>query len=223
MSGIKTWTSLSSLVDAKELKRMSWVSLFRPTWQTGYLLSHHTFTSDTTSRSPIHPLGIDLPWTPADADISAAVVISLSAAGKTARAFAYHMFWRNAAKEGPIWFLQISQTPELLESVPRILGTDIPTKAVRYDLVGGSAELIEGLDPKRIVLVDFGGRAGTLAQLIESIKSHSALGEVQTTIIHVGSEQNVYSADEIKGNCQTMQTVGEVQFNTCGVRDAVIE
>jgi hypothetical protein len=191
VSGTKTCTSLSYLVNAEELKRMSWVSLFRPTWQTGYLLSSHTFTSDPTSRSPIHPLGIDLPWTPADADISAAVVISLSASGKTARAFAYHMLRRKAAKEGPIGFLQISQAPEPLKSVPRILGTDISTKVVRYDQVLESVEWIKGLNPKRIVLVDFGGRAGTLAQLIESIKSHSALEEVQTTFIRVGSEQKV--------------------------------
>jgi hypothetical protein len=129
MSGTKTWTSLSSLVDAKELKRMSWVSLFRPTWQTGYLLSHHTFTSDTTSRSPIHPLGIDLPWTPADADISAAVVISLSAAGKTARAFAYHMFWRNAAKEGPIWF-----SPDIADT--RTFGISAENPGYRYTYQG---------------------------------------------------------------------------------------
>jgi hypothetical protein len=62
---------------------------------------------------------------------------------------------------------------------------------VRYDQVLESVEWIKGLNPKRIVLVDFGGRAGTLAQLIESIKSHSALEEVQTTFIHVGSEQKV--------------------------------
>lgn len=191
MSGTRTWTSLSSLVDAKELNRMSWASLFRPTWQTGYLLSRHTFTSDPTSRSPIHALGINLPWTPADADISAAAVISLSASSKTARAFAYHIFRRTAAKEGPRGFLQVSQTPQLLESVPGVLGTDIPSKVVRYDQVGESVEWINVLKPKMIVLVDFGGRAGMLAQLIDTVKRHSSLGEVQTTIIQVGSEQKV--------------------------------
>lgn len=101
------------------------------------------------------------------------------------------MFRRNAEKEGPMGFLRISQTPELLEWVPGTLGTNIPTKAVRYDQVGETVEWIDGLNPKRIVIVDFSGRAGTIAKLIGSIKSDSALGEVQTTIIQVGSEQKV--------------------------------
>ncbi|KAL2814056.1 hypothetical protein BDW59DRAFT_24137 [Aspergillus cavernicola] len=221
--GTMTKTNISSLVDDDALKRMSWISLFRPTWQTGYLLSRHTFTSSPASRPPIHPLGMNLPWTAADADISAAAIISLSASSKTARSFAYHLFRRSAAEEGPVGFLQVSQTPELLEPVPGKLGTEIPAKAVRYDQVGKSVEWISGLTIGRIVVVDFGARAGTLAQLIESIQSYSALGEVKLTIIQVGSEQKVYSANDIKENRESMQTMGKIQFNTSGVRDSVIE
>lgn len=36
--------NISSLVNEDVLKHMSWISLFRPTWSTGYLLSRHTFT-----------------------------------------------------------------------------------------------------------------------------------------------------------------------------------
>lgn len=244
VSGTKTKPNLSSLVNEDVLKRMSWISLFRPTWQTGYLLSRHTFTSSPASRPPIHPLGMNLPWTPADADISAAVMISLSASSKTARSFAYHVFRRNTAEEGPVGFLQVSQTPELLESVAGKLGAKISTKAVRYDQVGESVEWIVGLRPERIVLVDFGARGGTLPHLVESIMGHSALKEVKTTIIQVGSEQKVsnrkinsplntitkklpheqvYSADDIKENRESMQKIGKIQFNTSAVRDSAVE
>lgn len=190
--GIKTkpTINISSFVDENLLKRMAWISLFRPTWQTGYLLSRHTFTSNPTTQPPIHPLGMNLPWTAADADISAAVVISLSASSKTARSFAYHVFRRRVV-EGPWGFLQVSQTPEVLEPVAGKLGARIPTKTVKYDQIVESVEWIGRLRPKRIVLVDFGARAGTLAHLLGGIKGHSALGDVGTTIIQVGSEQKV--------------------------------
>ncbi|CAG8924734.1 unnamed protein product [Penicillium salamii] len=222
--GIKTkpTINISSFVDENLLKRMSWISLFRPTWQTGYLLSRHTFTSNPATQPPIHPLGMNLPWTAADADISAAVVISLSASSKTARSFAYHVFRRRVV-EGPVGFLQVSQTPDVLEPVAGKLGAKIPTKTVRYDQVDESVEWIGRLRPKRIVLVDFGARAGTLVQLLEGIKGHSALGDVGTTIIQVGSEQKVYSADDIKENRESMQKMGKIQFNTSGVRDSAVE
>ncbi|KAJ5982908.1 hypothetical protein N7481_005007 [Penicillium waksmanii] len=218
----RDWTKLSSLVDEDTLKRLSWISVFRPTWQTGYLLSRHTFTSNPTVRPPIHPLGINLPWTGADADISAAVVVSLAASSKTARSFAYHMFRRDAVKEGPVGLLQVSQRPELLESVPGKLGTAIPAKAMGYDQVGESIEWIGRLRPKKVVVVDFGGRGGALVQFIEGIRAHSILTEVKTSIIQVGSEQKVYSADEITANRDSMKTMGKIQFNTSGVRDAII-
>ncbi|KAJ5388849.1 hypothetical protein N7509_011390 [Penicillium cosmopolitanum] len=210
------WSELSSLIDKDTLKRLSWISVFRPTWQTGYLLSRHTFTSNPTVRPPTHPLGINLPWTETDADISAAVVVSLAASSKTARSFAYHLLRRNAVKEGPVGLLQVSRRPELLESVPGKLGTDIPAKSMGYDQVGDSVEWIGELRPKKVVVVDFGGRGGALAQLIEGIRGHSVLTEVKTSIIQV------YSADEITANRDSMKTMGKVQFNTSAVRDAII-
>lgn len=191
ISETRDWTKLSSLIDKDTLKRLSWISVFRPTWQTGYLLSRHTFTSNPTVRPPTHPLGINLPWTETDADISAAVVVSLAASSKTARSFAYHLLRRNAVKEGPVGLLQVSRRPELLESVPGKLGTDIPAKSMGYDQVGDSVEWIGELRPKKVVVVDFGGRGGALAQLIEGIRGHSVLTEVKTSIIQVGSEQKV--------------------------------
>jgi hypothetical protein len=187
---IKSNIKISSFVDEDALKRMAWIALFRPTWQTGYLLSRHTFTSNPASQPPIHPLGMNLPWSAADADISAAVVVSLSASSKTARSFAYHVF-RRSLEEGPVGFLQVSQTPGVLEPVAEKLGAAIPAKAVKYDQVRESVEWVGGLRPGRIVLVDFGARSGTLAQLLDGIKCHSALRDVNITIVQVGSQQKV--------------------------------
>ncbi|BCS18072.1 DUF2855 family protein [Aspergillus puulaauensis] len=215
-------TSIASLLGEDTLNRLAWTTLFRPIWQTGYLLSRHTFTSSPASLLPVHPLGIDRPWTATDADISAAVVISLSASSKTARSFAYHMFRRSSAEERPLGFLQVSQTPELLEAVPEKLVTDVPAKAVKYEQVGEAMEWIGGLKPARIVLVDFGARAGTLVRFVDAIEGHSNFGGAKTTIVNVGSEQKVYSTDDIKENRASMQTMGKIQFNTSAVRDTAI-
>ncbi|KAL2825643.1 hypothetical protein BDW59DRAFT_71902 [Aspergillus cavernicola] len=91
------------------------------------------FTSNNLSYA--HPLGMNLRWTAADAVISAAAIINLSASSKTARSFAYHVSRQSAAEE-PVGFLQVSQMPELLEPVPGKLGAELPTNAVRYDQVG---------------------------------------------------------------------------------------
>ncbi|KAF5857283.1 hypothetical protein ETB97_006008 [Aspergillus alliaceus] len=219
---ISTPKTISSLFSEEALQRMAWESLFRPTWQTGYLLSRHTFTSSPGTQPPVHPLGIGLPWTAEDADLSAAVVISLSASSKTGRSFAYHMFQRRAA-EGPLGLLQVSQTPSLLEPVAGKLGASILSKCVTYDQSSKSIEWITQLKPTRIVLVDFGARAGTLNQLLSSIKSHAALGQLKLAIIQVGSEQKVYSTDELKRNRELMETMGKIQFNTSAVRDAAVQ
>ncbi|KAL4909125.1 hypothetical protein BDW74DRAFT_77821 [Aspergillus multicolor] len=129
---IKDWSR--ELFSEKRLNQMAWECLFLPTWQTGYLMSRHTFTSNPKSQPPIHPLGLET-WTAEDADISAAIVISLSASSKTGRSFAYHLLRREASEE-PLGFLQVSQTPKLVEPIGATLKTAISTRAKTYTQLG---------------------------------------------------------------------------------------
>lgn len=85
--------TLSTDLPEEQLSQMAWTSLFGAIWQTGFLLNRYTFTSDpgTCNCSPINPLGNKIPWTKDDADLSQAVLVSLSASGKTARGFAWQV------------------------------------------------------------------------------------------------------------------------------------
>lgn len=68
-----------SAFDAAKLEAMAWEDTFNLLWEAGYVLSRDTF-----GTTPVHPAG-NGPWSETDSDLSSAVVISLSGAGKTAR------------------------------------------------------------------------------------------------------------------------------------------
>ena len=174
------------------MQSLAWEATFRPTWQTGYLISQHVFCPNSESEGgvPVHPSGKDLPWTMEHADLSDAVLISLSASSKTARSFAYHVF-RRPASSGPLGFLQVTQSPSLISNVSRALHAVVRTQEVDYGDLGHSANWMAELKPSRLVIVDFGSRFGTVDQLLDLIKSHPSLPSTNISIIQVGSEQKV--------------------------------
>lgn len=181
---------ISSAFTAKEVAGMAWEVLFRPTWGTGYMLSEFTFSPEPQVQKPVHPLGAD-GWTVEDADISRAVLVSLSASSKTGRGFAYHVL-RREEKAGPRGFLQISQSPGLVDIAEKVESV-IPNKAARYDELAQCVEWMAGLKPSRIVIVDFGARAGSLDELVSMLEKNPILSSLKRTIVQVGSEQKVSS------------------------------
>ncbi|KAF6825875.1 hypothetical protein CMUS01_09657 [Colletotrichum musicola] len=57
-----------------------------PVFESGHLLNQTVFPVASATAGPIHPLDLPhLPWTDEDADLTGAVVLSLSAARKTGR------------------------------------------------------------------------------------------------------------------------------------------
>ena len=73
-----------------DMSELGWDTLFRGIWSTGHLLSQYTFPAPSQTQKPVHPLGMGGEWSVEDADITKAVVVSLSASSKTGRAFAWH-------------------------------------------------------------------------------------------------------------------------------------
>ncbi|EOD47286.1 hypothetical protein UCRNP2_5958 [Neofusicoccum parvum UCRNP2] len=69
----------------------------KPVWECGYLAARHVFAA--RARTPVHPLGAGLPWTPDDADLSAAVVVSLSASSDVGAGGAEELWRRDVAIE----------------------------------------------------------------------------------------------------------------------------
>lgn len=194
---------ISSACTPKEVVGMTWEALFRPTWVTGYMLSEFTFTADPQNRVPVHPLGTK-EWTAEDADISDAVLVSLSASSKTGRGFAYHVL-RRGEDAGPKGFLQVTQSPGLVEIGDKVKSV-IPNKAARYDELKGCVEWMAGLKPSGVVIVDFGARAGCLDEFLSIIESHQALSSLKRTIVQVGSEQKVGHHNHRNHNLHTDET-----------------
>ena len=179
-----------------ELEHMAWAALFRGVWEGAYLLSQHVFSPSSPTQSPIHPLGTGMSWTAADADLSSAILVSLSASSKTARSFAYHLSHRPTSA-GPLGLLQITSSPRPISEATEKLQPPYPTRTIAYSEISESLDWLVGLKASKIVIVDFGARANSLDQLLELIKNHSVLQSSNVAIIQVGSQQKVSSTDSL--------------------------
>ncbi|KAL0487493.1 rplI [Acrasis kona] len=170
-------------------------------WECGYLINRYTFPDDNKT-SPIHPLGVGLPWSSDDADLTSSVVVSLSASSKTARSFAWQLKRnRNLDANGPLGLLQVSSNPEKSSDDHP---TNLHSEFVSYKDITSEETIkwITKFQPKRVVIFDFGSPPSVVDDLKRSLKSWSS--DLNVLVVGVASQ-------------------GDVQFNTSGVRDKVIE
>ncbi|OBT63875.1 hypothetical protein VE03_06620 [Pseudogymnoascus sp. 23342-1-I1] len=203
-----------------ELGDMASNALFRGVWEGAYLLSQYVFSSSPQTRSPIHPLGIDIKWTDADADLSSATLVSLSASSKTARSFAYHLSNRPASA-GPLGLLQVTSSPLPISAAAKVLQPPYPTRTIAYSEICETLEWIASQKASKIVIVDFGARDNILNQLVESIKNHPVLRSYTLAIIQVGSQQKVYTDEDVLVTRKEMSRLGKEPISTlshrCGI------
>lgn len=140
---------------------------------------------------PIHPFGTG-DWTEEDADLSNAVVISLSASSKTGRCFAWNLSKRGEG-EGPLGFLQVTSVPEVLNEASKELKFPFPETALDYQ----QRDFFKILDrmgnfnAKKVVIMDFGARDGTLDRMVDNLRASPEGPDAQFLIIQIGSEQKV--------------------------------
>ncbi|KAL4977666.1 hypothetical protein BDW66DRAFT_158755 [Aspergillus desertorum] len=208
--------------EEKELDERAWGTVFRGVWVAGYLLSEYVFSPDPRAREPVHPLGAAsrLPWSAHDADLSSAAVVVLGASTKVARSFSWCLFDR-PRESGPLGVVQVTSSPGALQEVAERRGWGAVSKALAYTEIDQATEWIEGLQPSRVVIVDCGARDNALGQICQNIQE-SALRSCKTVILQVGSQQKVYSADEVQAARAAMQSLGKIQYNTSGVQDTII-
>ena len=173
-----------------ELEHMVWNALFRGVWEGAYLLSQYVFSPNPQNQMSIHPLGMAMDWTAMDADLATAVVVSLSASSKTARAFMYHLSHRPAAGR-PLGLLQVTSSPSPISKAAEYLRLLFPAKTIAYDDVHESLGWMAGLKASKIVITDFGARANSLGQLLDLVNNNAALRSPKVLIIQVGSQQKV--------------------------------
>ncbi|KAF4230412.1 hypothetical protein CNMCM6457_005988 [Aspergillus fumigatiaffinis] len=209
--------------DGKGLDAGGWSALFRGVWVAGYLLSEYVFPPDPRARGPVHPLGAasKLPWSADDADLSSAVVVVLGASTKTARSFTWCLFDRPRAT-GPLGLVQVTSSPGVLQKVADSKGWGDVSKAFSYTEIDEATEWIESLQPSKVVIIDCGARENALSQICQNLQE-SALQSFKTVILQVGSQQKVYTTEEVQAARADMQSQGKIQYNTSGVQDTVIE
>lgn len=122
-------------------------ALCKPLCQSPHLLNTSVF-----SPRPIHPFGLGAPWSEADADLSSAVVISLSALGKTGRAFSWELARnQDVSKRGPLALLQFT----LASSTLAAYDTALPVRSASYD-DSSTMAWVQQFKPSRVVIVDYG-------------------------------------------------------------------
>ncbi|KAK3192351.1 hypothetical protein K4F52_001564 [Lecanicillium sp. MT-2017a] len=198
------------LTKPSALADMQMAALFRPLWSGPNLVNSSVF-----SPRRIHPFGFGAPWSEDDADLSAAVIVSLSASSKTGRGFFWEMARnRDAANNGPLGLLQLTSAPDTLPS----LKTQLPVRSTSYTDSEAVAWL-ENLEPSRVVIVDFGAPDAALQSLLASLSNLATSPSL--TILAVGYENKVYTANEIQARLAT--STSKVQLNTSGLRDQAIK
>ncbi|KAF2174081.1 hypothetical protein M409DRAFT_16354 [Zasmidium cellare ATCC 36951] len=194
---------------------LAWQSIFLG---AGRYISRYVFGSP-----PIHPGLGSLPWTAEDADMSQAVIVSLSASGKTARVFQDALVGEREDKDGPLGWIGVTagNGKGLIPQTKRF-----ETKIVGYEDITSETLMrwIEGLKPKRLIIIDFASRGTSLQTLMTTLQSTPSLGSLPLTIIGVGSESKPHKPSDVTATLQSRAKMpNRVQMNMSGIRDRAIE
>ncbi|OJJ45798.1 hypothetical protein ASPZODRAFT_143677 [Penicilliopsis zonata CBS 506.65] len=219
--------TLSTSNNLSTVDCQGWEASMRPVWACGYLLSEYVFTPNPQTHPPVHPTGnfAQEAWTTMEADISEAVVINLSASSKTGRALTYNLCGRPAGT-GPLGLLQITSSPSAIAQAD--LSSLFPVHVVSYTQVSSSAvvqsveEWLVSRQPKKIVIVDHGGRDGSLLQLHSLIKNNPFLKTCQLMVLAVGLQQKVYKMEDLEAMQKTLIHLHQIQVNTSAMQEAAI-
>ncbi|RYP20504.1 hypothetical protein DL765_002749 [Monosporascus sp. GIB2] len=186
-------------------------ALGKSAFLAAFLLSAFVFADPA-----LYPSGTGNLWTEHDADLSSAVVVSLSASSKTGRTFSWNLARnRNSASHGPLAFLQISSVPDSLAQYP---GVTLPMKYAHYNEPDAMV-WVSGFKPARIVIVDFGAPKA----VGESMSAAASRVSPSVTFLRVGAEAKMYSDAELAELRESMSSPGTVMLNTSAVRDRAME
>lgn len=200
----------ASLDDKNTFELLARRANTRAVYEAGYLLSNAVF-----GQSPVHPLGFG-EWSVEAADLSSAVVISLSGSGRTARSFTDSIFHDRPTGAGPLSFLAITSNPKanVFRSPP------IPTEVVPYqDMTAESTfAWIARQKPKKIVVVDFGGRDNAFDTLFAALEK--AFSDIEVMAIGCGAEAKAPRAEDVARFLKRNALPNRTMMNTTGIRDA---
>lgn len=194
--------------------------IFKPLFECSHSLNAHVL-----GPLALHPLQPENPW-PSHTDLSSTTIISLSASGKTARAFndAILNARQPPALQPPQAFIAITSNPSNL-SLPIPPNCPIKTEVYSYAQALEPRTLSNFLSTlthptSRIIIVDFGARDNSLPPLISLLRS-SLPSSVILEVIGIGAEP--LPASTYNPHQNTAGAVSErVQMNTSVVREEAV-
>lgn len=213
MTIYNVYQSISATDTNTKPENMHLPALCKAVWRASTVLNSYIFAVEH-----IHPLGIDAPWSEADASLTKAVVISLSASSKTARGFHWQLARnRNIESDGPLALLQFSSAPETLAIFPT---SALPVKSVAYNRIkDATVSVISEFQPSRVVIFDFGTPESVLTSTLATLSEASPSTPV--TVVAIGSEAKVFTPEQLQALFNS--PVPKVRLNTSGVRDLAIK
>ena len=188
----------------------------------------HSLNAHVLGPLALHPAQANTPWS-SRADLSSTAIISLSASGKTARAFndAVLNARQTPALQPPQAFVAITSNPATL-TLPVPAGSPIAIGVLSYTQALDQSTLPTFLTsptppPSKITIVDFGARANSLPPLLSLLRS-SLPSSTTVEVIGIGAEPLPASSYSLEKALQSMAAVPErVQMNTSVVREQAIE
>lgn len=198
-------------------------TVFKPLFECAHSLNAHVL-----GPLAVHPAPetVNSPtWE--HADLSNAVVISLSASGKTARAFNDAVLNSRTASTGPQAFVAITSNPETF-SLPTSATNTIENQTFSYAqaLSPSLPSYLLSLfsPPSKILIADFGARSNSLPPLLSTLRTHLP-PTTSIAVVGIGAEPAPLTpSTPLPDLLAGLAAVPErVQMNTSEVREAVIE
>ncbi|GAB7324428.1 hypothetical protein MBLNU13_g08359t1 [Cladosporium sp. NU13] len=204
-------------------------TVFKPLFECAHSLNAYvlgplaTHPTPKTSSTPTWP----------HADLTATAVISLSASGKTARAFNDALLNTRLASTGPQAFIAVTTNPSTF-SLPTSTNPEleddntIKTRTFSYEtaLAPSLPSYLTSLSPppSKILIVDFGARNASLKPLLSHLRTHIP-PSTSIAIVGIGAEPTPLSpSTSLPDLLAGLSAMPErVQMNTSEVREAVIE
>ncbi|KAF2098455.1 hypothetical protein NA57DRAFT_75700 [Rhizodiscina lignyota] len=210
--------------DANSDKAQAYFSLFCVFFETSYHINRLSFSWEP-SVGAVNPLGLEVPppldtWTKERADLKRAVVVILSASGKTALSLAYALRFLRPESERPraVFAVGSEASRSFTES------TKLYDGVLNYDLAkSDSSQVAEklGLSAQdKIVLVDFGGRGDSFELWRESLRSIS--NNVPAIRMAESVPEHVQDIDEVNASFGSMLDAAKDTYvgNAFGMRNA---
>ncbi|KAF1970393.1 hypothetical protein BU23DRAFT_600946 [Bimuria novae-zelandiae CBS 107.79] len=162
--GTGSWDLEKDEEKGKGKQGLGWDALLMGLWGTGCNLSTYGFAWEDAVR--VHPFG-EGQWSAEDANLDESAVVVLNAGGKTAMGFAYALRHGRPSERQPKSVVGVGSE----KSRALIQQCGFYDHVVLNDDAGKAKELVEKEKPRRVVLVDFGGRPGVMAAFTGALNS----------------------------------------------------